>query len=177
MKKLLLLLLIIIKSISAQEIFIIIHGTWALNTQWPQSEGNFFKELEESCAKINAKVAPFFWSGSLKSKKRQEAGKNLSKMIESYPEETKINIVAHSHGANVGIIASQKIFRKINKFYALGVPVDKKNYMPNMDKINFFYNLFSTNDKIQNVFGFYERIFPPHNKIANIEITVNDKSD
>ena len=176
MKKILFILLFLSKSLIAQEIFIIIHGTWALNTEWPQSEGNFFKIFEDSCSKINAKVIPFFWSGSLKHKKREEAGKNLSKIIESYPEETKINIVAHSHGANVGIIASQKISRKINKFYALGVPVDIKNYMPNLENINFFYNLFSTNDKIQSVLGFYDRIFPSHNRLVNMEITINGKS-
>lgn len=162
-------------------VYILIHGTWAIESSWSQVQGSFFESLNTALKIIGAKLVNFSWTGNLNHQSRMQAGINLAKLIESYPDNTKISLIGHSHGANVGIIASNilgqntKNNNKIKTFYALGVPVDTKRYMPDMSVIKYFYSFFSFNDFVQPVLGLYGRMFPEHEKIANIRTLVKDK--
>jgi len=157
-------------------IFIVVHGTWASTTQWCKVEGSFFDALTKSIEPLGYNTLNFMWSGKLSAVERIQASKNLIKLIESYPSNICINLVTHSHGSNVGILASQQLKRnKINHFYALGTPVDTQLYMPNMNRINYFYNLFSLKDMVQPVFGIFQREYPTHERIANIRVTLNNQ--
>lgn len=166
------------------QVIIIIHGTWAhkkVYQHWYSPEGYFFDAIERNVPK-NTKVISFLWSGSNSSFARDAAGKALAKLIDSYPSSTKISIIAHSHGATVGVIASHYLAKntshrhKITHFYSLGRPVDNLLHMPNMEVIEHFYNFFSYNDAIQRVFGLYEReIVPRHERIVNMRIMIDGK--
>ena len=46
--------------------------------------------------------------------------------------------------------------------------------MPDMDVINILFNLYSKGDIVQPVFGFYSRLFPEHDRIANFRVTIED---
>ncbi len=176
MKKLISLLLFNFVCSAAQShtIFIVVHGTWASTTQWCKVEGNFFDALTQSVEPLGYSTLNFTWSGYLDPASRIQAGKDLAKLIESYPHTTIINLVTHSHGSNVGILASHHLKRNnIYNFYALGTPVNTKAYMPNMEHINYFYNLFSLKDMVQPVFGIFQREYPEHERIANIRIMLN----
>jgi hypothetical protein len=162
-------------------IFIVVHGTWGTASTWSVPGGDFFDILEAQARKLGHKAITYTWSGYLDEDHRAAAGKSLAKLIRSYPSKTEFFIIAHSHGANVAILASQELAKieqnkhRIKIVYALGTPVDHNKYMPNMEIIEYFYNLFSFKDLVQPVLGYFHRTYPPHERIANIRILINDK--
>lgn len=168
-------------SLHAHSVYIIIHGTWASKYPWHMPQGDFFDALERSLLPHHASVVSFLWSGKLDHNSRTTAAQCLVKLIKSYPTSTRIIIVAHSHGANVGIIASQQLAKdaknkhSIYSFYALGTPVNCESYMPNMKIITYFYNLFSYDDFVQSCLGIFGREYPLHERVANIRITIDGK--
>ena len=161
---------------------IIIHGTWAQNETWCSPSGDFF-EAVKSCnneIKVVDEIVSFSWSGKLGYPAQVQAAQNLAKIIEMYDF---VILAAHSHGATVGMIASQIIFAtstngnnfgKIAKFYALGAPVDQSVVTPNMYVIKKFYNLFSFGDFVQTVNGTCGRTFFEHDRIVNVSIQFNN---
>ena len=160
-------------------IYILVHGTWGADAEWHQSSSDFYKTLEVSAQRYNKKIVSFTWSGKFNHKNRVKAAKQLVKLICSYPEHTSINIISHSHGSNVGNIASQLLSESkqhknmIDSFFAFGTPVDTKKYMPNMNAIKRYYNFFSYNDWVQPILGFFERVYPPHHRIANLRLIID----
>lgn len=159
---------------------IIVHGTWASKAKWHQPGGSFYENILCSAKKRGIDdVVSFFWSGKNSNKKRNNAAIGLCQLILQYDS---VVIVAHSHGATVGIIASHILYDqwretgyKIKKFYALGVPVNKYDHFPNMHVIEKFYNLFSFADDVQPVFGIFGRTFFLHDRVANLSIQINGK--
>lgn len=174
------LILLFAQSLSATSACIIIHGTWAQDESWYQPEGDFFKGVYR-CAqetKIVDQVVAFSWSDKLSYYFQMEAARRLQKFIEKYEF---VILIGHSHGATVGILASQLMSEslqnigKIKKFYALGVPVDPKMQIyPDMQVIEKFYNLFSFGDFVQPVNGVHERVFTFHERLVNISVTIHD---
>lgn len=167
--------------LQARSACIIIHGTWAQNESWHTSCGDFFKAVNRSAQEfcIVDEVISFLWSGKLSYACQHEAAQNLYKLIEFYDF---VILIGHSHGATVGIIASQLIGQqnscgvqnyKIKKFYALGLPVDATfQVYPDMSVIEKFYNLFSFGDYLQTVNGAYLRCFASHDRLANISVMI-----
>jgi len=162
---------------------IVIHGTWAQNSRWFQRGGDFFEEIARSVRELQIadEVVSFSWSGKLGYSCHVQAALSLLKKIMEYDF---VILIAHSHGATVGILASQLLSQKISignhlpkisRFYALGVPVDPtREIYPDMSVIDNFYNLFSLGDLVQPVQGIYERCFSDHERIANIAVMLND---
>lgn len=162
-------------------VFIIVHGTWSTVSTWSNPDGDFFDVLEQNAQLLGHAVIPFTWSGNLEDSYRIIAGKNLAKIIHSYPSSTEFYIVAHSHGGNVAIRASQELAKyahnnhRIKILYTLGTPIDREHYMPNMEVIEYCYNFFSLNDIVQPVLGLFNRTHPQHERIANIRVFINGK--
>lgn len=160
-------------------IFIVVHGTWGTTSTWNIPGGDFFDLLEQNARRLGHKAITYTWSGYLDQAHRVAAGKGLAKLIRSYPSKTEFYIIAHSHGSNVAILASQELAKqeknrhRIKIIYALATPVDRKLYMPDMGIIDYFYNLFSLKDVVQPVLGFFHRTYPTHERIANIRIMIN----
>ncbi len=168
--------------ISCSTVFIVVHGTWGRESEWYLPHGDFFTALETSANKLHAKVVSFTWSGGNNNNCRIRAAESLTKLILSYPPETRINLVSHSHGSNVAILTSKLLATHdpskyhIYQFYALGTPVDPNNYLPDMRAVQWFYHFFSLGDLIQPVFGLFERCYPPHARIANIRVIIDDRN-
>ncbi len=164
-----------------ERIFILIHGTWATDTDWHLPGGTFYNELEKSCSLCKATLIPYNWSGKLQHESRIQAAKGLVKIIQSYPTDIDMYIIGHSHGGNVAALASQYLGHdihnqhRIKALYTLGTPIDYEWYVPNMDVIEHVYNFFSRGDYIQQVFGSYAREYPQHERIANLRITIKDR--
>lgn len=160
---------------------IIIHGTWAQNENWYCPGGDFFeavKKCNDEIKKVD-EVISFSWSGKLGYSAQVEAAQNLATVINLYDV---VVLVAHSHGATIGMIASQIMskemtagnnFNKIAQFYSLGAPIRESFVTPNMMVIKRFYNLFSFGDFVQTVNGFYERVFSLRDRIVNVSIQFN----
>ncbi len=174
-KELLFVFLFTIIPIKCQHVFIVIHGTWSSETEWYMPGGDFFDALEITAHKQNATVVPFHWSGAITHQAREKAAINLAKLIETYDQATDITVIGHSHGGNVAILASHQLKKnKIFCLYTLGTPINPIWY-PNMNMIEYCYNLFSFEDLIQPVFGLFEREYALHDRIANVRVTINNK--
>lgn len=158
--------------------YIIVHGTWSRPFTWHMPGGAFYDAL--ASVSQPGTISFFLWSGKNNHDARITGGKRLAHYIREFcPEDSEINIIGHSHGSNVGIIASHELAKdptnkhRIYRFFALGTPTHTTRYLPDMNTITYFYNLFSYNDYVQPVFGFFEREYPKHDRIANICITIN----
>lgn len=164
----------------SHSVYIIVHGTWSANTAWYAPGGDFFDTLEKVAQKNNAHVAAFRWCGSNTHKARQKAAQNLAKLIQTYPLDTHIYLIGHSHGGNVCTLASQLLAQdmtnkhRITIFFALGTPIYKK-IQPSMTVIDYVYNLFSFEDLIQPVFALFDREYQTHERIANLRLFLNNK--
>src|SRR5437762_9800343 len=159
----------------SHQVYIIVHGTWGLETTWYMPGGDFFDALEISAKEHNATVVPFSWTGKNNIQARQKAAQNVAKLIETYDKATEIIVIAHSHGGNVAIIASHLLQKnKIFCLYTLGTPINRSLY-PNMDMIRYCYNFFSFDDLVQPVLGMFEREYAPHERIANVRVVINGK--
>lgn len=166
---------------NCSNVYIIVHGTWGRESEWYLPQGDFFDALETSAHKLKAKVVSFTWSGGNNDRCRTRAAQVLAKLILSYPADTHIHLVTHSHGSNVGILASQLLALHdsskyhIEQFYALGTPVDADRYIPDMRAIHWFYHFFSLGDFVQPVFGLFDRCYPAHERLANIRMLIEEK--
>jgi hypothetical protein len=174
-----------------KELYIIVHGTWATHETWAQPGGDFFEalrwSLELESRQLNADTvrrkqllpctAAFSWSGKNDHAERQRAAQKLATTLAALPKDIAITLIAHSHGANVCFLASQLLANTghtITTLYALGAPIDRARYQPNMSVIGSLYNLFSFGDPVQTVSGCFERVLQPHPRITNIALACND---
>jgi hypothetical protein len=166
--------------VGADSVFIVIHGTWGLESEWYMPGGDFFDSLECVVSQKNSAVVPFCWNGGLGHESRMKAAHNLAKFIATYNDDVAIYVVAHSHGGNVAMLASHILARngrnkhRIRALYTLGTPV-MSNYLPNMDVILYLYNLFSLEDLVQPVLGVSVREYPAHKRIANLRVFIDGK--
>lgn len=161
-----------------QEPYIVIPGTWSKFARWYKPSSFFYDILSLSAHYQGKSVCTFAWSGRLNHEERSAAALRLAQFIQKHPSDT-VHIIAHSHGANVGIMAAQELKRihshkRIGTFFALGAPVDKKQYKPTMEIIEYLYNLYSYADIIQPIFGQYQRHFESHERIANIRVLIDN---
>lgn len=181
MKKVLVLLLITFLSCSsqAQMVYIIVPGTWSGEHGWHSTGGNFFENLKQSVDSSSTSIITYYWSGKNNHKSREYAAQGLANLILGFPPEYIINLVTHSHGSNVGILASQLLEKNsnnkhiINAFYAFATPIEPDSYFPAMQVIKQFFNFFSYSDFVQTVLGTFNRVYPPHEHIANISVTIH----
>ena len=162
--------------LSAQEVWILIHGTFGSQGAWYQKDGEFYESLKKGAynkGKLK-KICAYTWSGRLKPAERFNAALDFLDFLtnNTVPTDT-INIIAHSHGGNVAIMASQlfkkyNMQHKINSLYCLATPVNNKIFYPDMDVIKTVYNFFSYGDFVQPVMGLFSRAYTDHERIWNI---------
>lgn len=158
-----------------KEIYILIHGTWSDHiNNWFMPQGDFFKELAKSIDK-NSHIVPFLWSGKNSESVRLCTAYALAELIKSYAPENKIHIIGHSHGANIAFITSQLLATEyqepiIDSIFALGTPINTKKYAPHKTIIKTGWNLFSTNDSVQPIFGRFCRILSSEWNFYNLRI-------
>ncbi len=165
---------------NAKPFYLIIHGTWCRPLSWHTPGGDFYEALLEATDEIS--VSFFIWSGSNSHAARMKAAQQLVDHIAiCVPADAELNLITHSHGSNVAILASHIMSQepknryRIHHMYALGTPVNSGSYFPNMSIIKYFYNMFSFSDIVQPVFGIFKREFPQHERIANLFVTINGR--
>lgn len=94
-----------------QAVVIIIHGSFASTTTWPQPQGDFFREIQNQAHQLGQKVISFCWSGIPTDQEIIKGGTMLAQLIMSYPGYEEIVLIGHSHGGNVINIASQLLYK------------------------------------------------------------------
>ncbi len=156
-----------------QDIYIIIHGTWAQNATWHKPGGDFFEQLNKVAAGFGGYVQFLIWPGKNSHEAREKGAQQLISLMETFDAQNRFFIIGHSHGGNVAILASQILQKtkskySIYKLFSLATPVNTTHYTPDMSKITYLYHFISYTDMIQPVFGLFEREFPEHERIVNI---------
>lgn len=94
------------------------------------------------------------WSGGDTDYARRVGGQKEADFINSYqfkPGE-KLNIVGHSHGGNVALIASNKVNHSIDNLVTLGTPI-RNEYQPDLNRIKNLVNIYSNTDGVQSKLG------------------------
>jgi pimeloyl-ACP methyl ester carboxylesterase len=163
-----------------KQIYILIHGTWSDHLDnWFMPHGDFFKELQSSIPQT-AHIVPFLWSGKNSEPVRHCTAQALAQLIKSYFPENQIHIIGHSHGANIAFITSQLLAQEyqepiIHSFFALGTPINTTKYAPHPTVIKTGWNLFSTNDMVQPIFGRFCRILTAEWNFYNLRIFFENK--
>jgi hypothetical protein len=93
------------------------------------------------------------------------------------PEERHESLLNYSKNLLKKLVEKKKILRVaskdliVNQSFLLGCPVDEKYYAPNESVIKATYNLYSSLDGVQTVFGLYRRTYSDKLKsVRNISI-------
>ncbi len=130
-----------------EEITIIIHGTFASNGKWWRPGGNFFQYVKTELGRddLYGQTDQFKWSGKNRDGKRRQAATALKSWLQGHPAK-KINIFAHSHGANVAMLATQKDV-VIDRLIMLSPPV-RKDYFAKWANVGAAYNIQASFDPV-----------------------------
>lgn len=91
-------------SSTVSAVSIIVHGTFAAQDTWYKPGSPFFSAFSEA-QETKEMMIPFTWSGDLTHVARLNGAQALAELILQYPKEP-VNLVGHSHGANVINLAS-----------------------------------------------------------------------
>jgi RHS repeat-associated protein len=136
---------------------IIIGGTWYNPHDWNYSHSPLTSEAQSYFH--DPAVGFLYWSGGLSDTDRIAGAEQLRKMINGYnfaPGE-QLNIIAHSHGGNVALLASQmQLDHPIDNLITLGTP-GLAMYTPNADSpadwrnIGAWYNIQASTDRVPNL--------------------------
>lgn len=173
---------------SSEEIWILIHGTFAKQAsrimpcaRWWKEKQPFYEMLKKKLdvRGISYTLTSFAWSGSLQHDKRVEAGSQLAQyIIEKTKSHQKVHIIAHSHGGNVALIAADFLEQsdtnhKISHLYTLGTPIGP-SYSSSAKYITTIYNFFSYGDIVQPILNVFNRTFDTANHIYNIQLRIDN---
>ncbi|MBT4594634.1 hypothetical protein HOD08_02030 [bacterium] len=71
---------------------------------------------------------------------------------------------------------SNQTQKKIKSVFLLGTPVDSRDYHPDMNVAQHVFALYSKHDIIQPVIGLYDRVYPEHERITNMQVFVEQKN-
>lgn len=119
------------------------------NPQTWSDTGTASKFLDRVGKTFGETAEIFKWSGGNNVEARQAAAESLADMINNYQfaDGELLNIIGHSHGGNVGILASALIDRQVDNLVTLGTPV-RTVYQPSTNVSNHI-NVYSRFDKVQ----------------------------
>jgi hypothetical protein len=113
---------------------LIIHGTWARTASWWQPGGDFHTYILQSVdPSVYSGSDRFDWSGGYSDHARALAALDLTAWVQDKELESP-DFFAHSHGANVVLLANQAI--DIGRMVLLACPVHRNKYWPNFGHVN-----------------------------------------
>jgi RHS repeat-associated protein len=132
---------------------IVIGGTGYKARNWNYSHSPLTAEAQEH---FNDPAVGFlYWSGALSDTARIEGAEQLRKMINNYsfaPGE-QLNIIAHSHGGNVALLASHlDLNHRIDNLITLGTPHFGSD-TPDWRNIGAWYNIQASTDWVPGLGG------------------------
>lgn len=127
-----------------------VHGTWSNYCDgFSVLEKEDFKSI--TAATNNTHINPFEWSGYNSDKYRRQAAKALvAQILEQRVEGEPITIVGHSHGGNVGIMATNMLNKmgvKVNYLITINTPV--REYQLDKNSPTKQIQIFNDADRVQ----------------------------
>lgn len=123
-----------------ERITIMIHGTWASDEKWWRPGGDFFQYVKDELDRPDLYGAKdqYQWSGKNWDSSRRTAANDLNSWLRSHPAAV-VNIFAHSHGANVAMLATHQGIT-VNRLVMLSPPV-RKDYFAKWSNVQYAYNI------------------------------------
>lgn len=112
----------------------VIHGTWAANGTWFRPGGDFFDFIKPSRPDLYDGPDIYTWSGGYSDKARSDGANGLKKWVDD-KGAAGLDIMGHSHGANVILLASKRGL-KMSKVVLLSCPVHVDKYFPDFTKVS-----------------------------------------
>ncbi|HME12821.1 MAG TPA: hypothetical protein VKF79_08175 [Candidatus Acidoferrum sp.] len=113
---------------------LMIHGTWAANERWWQSNGVFFDYILNNVrTDLYNHSDRFGWSGVYSDAARLQASQDLIAWMASHNEEQP-DMITHSHGGSVAFLATQA-GQTTGELVLLSCPVHLPKYLPDFTKI------------------------------------------
>jgi hypothetical protein len=118
-----------------ERVTVIVHGTWASQdpTAWWKPDGDFYKHLvAEKVEGLRGVQSSFSWSGKNRDSERASAGAAFAKWLNTLAADS-LHVVAHSHGANVAMLATRHGFEgTISNLVMLSTPI-RPDYVEQTD--------------------------------------------
>lgn len=111
----------------------LVHGTWASDSAWYQPGGDFFKHIKALRPDLYGAADFFKWSGGWSDGARLAGATALKQWVESR-NESGLDLMGHSHGANV-ILKATELGLQVGKVVLLACPVHVDKYFPNFAKV------------------------------------------
>jgi hypothetical protein len=111
----------------------LVHGTWASDAAWYQPGGNFHQHINALRPDLYGAADFFKWSGGWSDGARLDGATALKQWVESR-NESGLDLIGHSHGANIMLKATELGLR-IGKAVLLSCPVHVDKYFPNFANV------------------------------------------
>jgi hypothetical protein len=156
---------------------LLVHGTRRLllgGPEWWEPKGGFHTYVQGEVWKdLYADIDFFAWSGAYwPDKKRSDAASELAAWLKSHNAD-RPNIMGHSHGGNVAILASHMAGIKIGTLVLLSCPVHVPKYLPNFSAIDRVVSIHVTNDSVIDLDGGGQRY--DHREIEEVVLPIIDE--
>lgn len=115
---------------------LLIHGTFAKTFKWWQPGGGFHSYLQQNVLPdLYSQTDRFDWSGAYSDAGRSQGGTDLAAWLKSHNAKDA-NLLAHSHGGSVAMLASHFSGVTLKKMVLLSCPVHMPKYVPNFPQIH-----------------------------------------
>ncbi len=111
----------------------LMHGTWASDAAWYQPGGDLHRHVKALRPDLYSAADFFKWSGGWSDGARLDGATALKQWVESR-NESGLDLIGHSHGANVMLKATELGLR-IGKAVLLSCPVHVDKYFPNFANV------------------------------------------
>ena len=112
-----------------RETLMLVHGTWASDQAWYHAGGDFHTFIKGLRSDLYGLPDYFQWSGGWSDDARDAGAASLKAWVESRHEQG-LDLMGHSHGANVMLKATM-LGLNIGKAILLSCPVHVDKYFPN----------------------------------------------
>jgi hypothetical protein len=110
------------------------HGTWASGAEWYQPPaGSFFTFVETLRPDLYGGADFFSWSGGYSDGARAQGAVDLKAWVDDHNEDG-LDIMGHSHGANV-ILRATQLGMTAGKVVLLSCPVHAGKYFPDLARV------------------------------------------
>jgi len=116
-------------STSSMPVVILIHGSFASQSNWCRPHGNFYQELEKQANQLNQRLVSFSWPGTPTYDELSLAAESLIKLLLSYPTNEQIILIGHSHGGNIINLASQFLYDPIEDLLEQATGANLSTYL------------------------------------------------
>jgi hypothetical protein len=112
----------------------LVHGTWASDAEWYRPPaGSFFSFIEGLRPDLYGGADFFSWSGGYSDAARAQGALDLKGWVDGH-NENGLDIMGHSHGANV-ILRSTQLGMTAGKVVLLSCPVHASKYFPDLTRV------------------------------------------